>query len=147
MLACVVAGVAAAAVLALVVGGDETPPTSSVSSTTPPTSTADSPCETAGSTRTQIGGSGPYCVDGTCVDGSCILRTRRAPNTAQRPLGQLHEGDLLDISCQVRGERFVAPDGKAYDIWDRLNDGAYVLDYFTTTAGLGTFTPGIPRCR
>jgi len=89
---------------------------------------------------------GRYCVDGTCVDGTCVLLERQAPNTRQPPVGERSEGRRLPIVCQVRGQLVVDRFGASGDIWDRLDNGRYVLDYYTTTPGQGTFSEGIPRC-
>jgi hypothetical protein len=46
------------------------------------------------------------------------------------------------IVCQVRSTSVV----RGTSIWDRLSDGSYVTDYYTTTPSYNSFTPGIPHC-
>lgn len=88
----------------------------------------------------------PYCVNGTCVDGSCVLLERRSPNTKDPPVGRRREGQTIPITCQIKGERVVDQFGASSDVWNRLDNGHYVLDYYTTTPGTHGFSVGIPRC-
>jgi hypothetical protein len=46
------------------------------------------------------------------------------------------------IVCQVRSSNAV----NGSPIWDRLQGGGYVADYYTTTPAVRTFSPGLPRC-
>jgi hypothetical protein len=91
----------------------------------------------------------PYAVMGTCLDGHCGLTKRSGPGfSGYDALGTLNDGDAVNIACQKEGET-VGPSpatGNSSNIWDRLDDGSWISDLYTTTPGAGTFTAGIPRC-
>lgn len=70
------------------------------------------------------------------------VRERSGPSTTYRTRGILPPGAQIMIVCQVRSSSLVRGTG----IWDRLSDGSYVTDYYTTTPAYNTFTPGIPHC-
>lgn len=69
------------------------------------------------------------------------LKERLQPNTSQPPAGTLANGDALDIVCQATGQ---AIDGDY--VWDRLTDGFYVSDLYTTTTGRNWVSPSIAKC-
>ncbi|MEV6118263.1 hypothetical protein AB0L59_38790 [Streptomyces sp. NPDC052109] len=55
-------------------------------------------------------------------------------------------GTTVGIVCQVWSEGTV--DGLPYHVWDQLQNGSYVYDYYITTpAPDGQFTTSIPRCQ
>jgi hypothetical protein len=54
----------------------------------------------------------------------------------------LPAGARITIVCQVRSRSVIRGTG----IWDRLSNGAYITDYYTTTPAFNSFSPGIPRC-
>lgn len=70
------------------------------------------------------------------------LRTHSGPGTRYRTLGVLAPGQRIMIVCQVRSTSVV----RGTSIWDRLNDGSYVTDFYTTTPQFNRFSPGIPHC-
>lgn len=71
-----------------------------------------------------------------------VLRERSGPATWYRSAGILPAGARISVVCQVRSSSTVRGTG----IWDRLSDGSYVTDYYTTTPAFNRFSPGIPRC-
>jgi surface antigen len=71
-----------------------------------------------------------------------VIRQRSGPGTGFRTLGILPAGQRIMIVCQVRSTSMIRGTG----IWDRLNDGSYVTDYYTTTPAFNTFSPGLPHC-
>lgn len=79
-----------------------------------------------------------YRVIGT---GGAGLNERTAPSTTASFIRNLPEGTQLDISCQTQG---TTVNGSA--IWDRLADGGYISDYYTTTPVYGGYSPGIGVC-
>jgi len=81
------------------------------------------------------------------VDGTCVLYERRTPSTVMPPVGERKEGERLEIVCQIRGQPYRDRYGASTDVWDRLDNGRYVVDHYTTTPAKGTFSDGIPRCR
>ncbi|HVH64454.1 MAG TPA: hypothetical protein VM674_00340, partial [Candidatus Acidoferrum sp.] len=70
------------------------------------------------------------------------LRAHSGPGTRYRTLGVLAPGQRIMIVCQVRSTSVV----RGTSIWDRLNDGSYVTDFYTTTPQFNRFSPGIPHC-
>ena len=70
------------------------------------------------------------------------LRIRAAASVQSRSIGLLPAGSRIMVVCQVRSASAVNGDR----IWDRLQGGGYVADYYTTTPGVRTFSPGLPRC-
>jgi surface antigen len=70
------------------------------------------------------------------------VRVRAAATVQSRSLGLVPAGSRIMIVCQVRSNNAVNGDR----IWDRLQGGGYVADYYTTTPGVRTFSPGLPRC-
>jgi hypothetical protein len=89
-----------------------------------------------------------FCVDDPCESypSTCTLPEYAAPKVSP-PVGELEDGQQIKVRCQVRGEPFRGDNGVS-SIWDRLEDGHYVTDYFVNTRGSGSdkFQDGIPRC-
>lgn len=71
-----------------------------------------------------------------------FLRVRSAPTVRATTLGFLSRGARIMVVCQTRSTSVINGD----PIWDRLQGGGYVSDYYTTTPGVRTFSPGLPRC-
>lgn len=71
-----------------------------------------------------------------------VVRERSGPGTGYRSVGILPAGQRIMIVCQVRSTSIVRGTG----MWDRLGDGAYVTDYYTTTPTFNSFSPGLTRC-
>lgn len=87
-----------------------------------------------------------FCVDDPCESypSTCTLPEYAAPKVTA-PVGELEDGQQIKVRCQVRGEPFSGDNGVS-SIWDRLEDGHYVTDYFVNTRGSDKFQEGIPRC-
>ena len=71
-----------------------------------------------------------------------VVRQRSGPGTSYRTLGTLPAGQRIMIVCQVRSASVI--NGTA--IWDRLSDGSYVTDYYTTTPAFNRVSPGLSGC-
>lgn len=69
------------------------------------------------------------------------VTVRSGPSQQTLATGHLTEGAAISIACQTTGT-----DVNGSRIWDRLNTGGYVSDYYTTTPGVGNFSPGVARC-
>ena len=84
-----------------------------------------------------------YHVYGTCAAGACGLNERAAPSADSEPLGQLRDGDEVEIVCQKEGRPVTAPNGRRSKTWDKLDNGAFVSDVAVDTPPAGN---EIPAC-
>ncbi len=66
---------------------------------------------------------------------------RSGPGYSFPRIGGLEDGTPVRVACQTRGS-YVATS----NIWDRIDGGSYVSDYYVNTPGVGTLTPGIGQC-
>jgi surface antigen len=73
---------------------------------------------------------------------TAALNVRAGPGTGYGVVRVLAYGTAIGISCQTRSASLINGSG----IWDRLADGTYVTDYYTTTPAFNNFSSGIPRC-
>lgn len=64
-----------------------------------------------------------------------------APTTASAIVGSLPNGTPVNITCQTKGSSV-----NGSPIWDQLNPGQYIADWYVSTPEVGQFTPGIPQC-
>jgi surface antigen len=71
-----------------------------------------------------------------------VVRQRSGPGTGYRTLGTLPAGQRIMIVCQVRSGSVV----RGTAIWDRLSDGTYITDYYTTTPAFNRISPGLSAC-
>lgn len=71
-----------------------------------------------------------------------MVRQRSGPGTNFATVGFLADGQQIGIACQARSSSIINGTG----IWDRLSDGSYVTDYYTTTPAFNTFSPGLSHC-
>lgn len=71
-----------------------------------------------------------------------VVRQRSGPSTRSATVGILAARTRISIVCQVRSRSVI--NGTA--IWDRLSDGTYVTDYYTTTPAFNRFSPGLSGC-
>jgi surface antigen len=69
------------------------------------------------------------------------LNERSAPSTSASLVGSLPYHSTIYVTCQTSGSLVTAS-----TVWDQLNNGAYISDYWTNTPAIDTFTAGIPRC-
>jgi surface antigen len=70
------------------------------------------------------------------------LRQRFGPGTSYGTLRVLPSGSRIMIVCQVRSSSVI----RGTAVWDRLSDGSYVTDYYTTTPAFNRFSPGLSGC-
>jgi hypothetical protein len=71
-----------------------------------------------------------------------FVRQRSGPGTGFRSLGVLPPGQRITVVCQVRSTSVIHGTG----IWDRLSDGSYVTDYYTSTPAFNNYSPGLSHC-
>jgi len=69
------------------------------------------------------------------------LKERVQPNTSQHEVDTLADGTSLAIVCQATGQAV----DRDY-VWDKLSDGFYVSDLYTTTTGRNWVSSAIPKC-
>src|SRR5438128_5567278 len=70
------------------------------------------------------------------------VRQRFGPGIGYPALGVVPVGHRIVIVCQIRSGSVI--NGTA--VWDRLSDGSYVTDYYTTTPAVNRFSPGLSSC-
>jgi surface antigen len=69
------------------------------------------------------------------------VTVRSGPSQQTSATGHLPEGATITIACQTTGN-----DVNGSRIWDKLNTGGYLSDYYTNTPTIGNFSPGVARC-
>lgn len=69
------------------------------------------------------------------------LLIRTGPGMQYPAVGSLGNGDPVNIECQTRGGMVMIS-----TIWDEIQPGKFVSDYFVNTPGVGVFTPGLDQC-
>jgi uncharacterized protein YraI len=72
------------------------------------------------------------------------VTVRSGPSQQTSAIGHIPEGAAITITCQTTGT-----DVNGSQIWDILNTGGYVSDYYTDTPGVGDFSMGVccpPHC-
>ena len=69
------------------------------------------------------------------------LKERVQPNTSQPEVDTLSDGSSLTIACQATGQSI---DGDY--VWDKLSDGLYVSDLYTTTTGRNWVSAAVAKC-
>jgi uncharacterized protein YraI len=69
------------------------------------------------------------------------LNKRAGPGSSYAKSGSLSSGALGWVICQRSG-----PKVGTTSAWDKLDDGAYVSDYYLATPSKTRFSPPIPRC-
>jgi hypothetical protein len=76
------------------------------------------------------------------------INARSGPGVQYSLVGTLPDGQAIDITCQTKGTMIgTGLAGTPTDVWDKLANGSYITDYYTSTPGLaGGWTAGIPRC-
>ncbi len=73
---------------------------------------------------------------------TATVRQRTGPGTGFGVAGMVPDGSAIRVTCQTRSASVINGSG----IWDRLVDGTYVTDYYTTTPAFNDFSPGLARC-
>jgi hypothetical protein len=71
------------------------------------------------------------------------LLERTGPGTSYSYLGtRLYNGAAVQILCQYAGSLVAGTTA----IWDFVEPGVWVTDYYINTPEVGVFTPGIAHC-
>ena len=70
-----------------------------------------------------------------------ILNKRTGPGSRYAISNTMPGGALAWVSCQRRGSRVATT-----SVWDGLDDGEYVSDYYLATPGKTTYSWPLPRC-
>lgn len=80
-----------------------------------------------------------------CEGTECEVNLHSGPGYSSYPVvGHKNKGDEVDIVCQEHGE--VVSGNRKTDVWNKLNSGSWISDYFVDTPAAGTFSPPIPEC-
>jgi hypothetical protein len=69
------------------------------------------------------------------------LNERLGPSVSQPVKAKLSGGALAWVFCQTTGTKVYTT-----SVWDRLDDGYYVSDYYVATPSTTTYSRPIPRC-
>jgi uncharacterized protein YraI len=69
------------------------------------------------------------------------LNQRTGPGSRYAISGTLPGGALGWVSCQRSGSNVATT-----SVWDKLDDGTYVSDYYLATPNKTTYSPPLPRC-
>jgi uncharacterized protein YraI len=69
------------------------------------------------------------------------LNKRTGPGSSYAISGTLPGGALGWVTCQRSGSRVGTT-----SVWDRLDDGKYVSDFYLATPSKTTYSPPLPRC-
>lgn len=86
----------------------------------------------------------PYVVIGTASVGH--VNERNSPSSGSIVTTD-NEGTTLDIVCQTTGDAVAKDTSHPGDsVWDKLADGNYVSDLYTSTPGGFGFAGTLPRC-
>ncbi|MPZ00241.1 MAG: DUF1906 domain-containing protein [Actinophytocola sp.] len=95
------------------------------------------------STRSQTGYSWPIpkCLLPYQVTAQRFVTKRAGPGTGYRAVGTLPAGALARVHCQRAGQRVGST-----RVWNKLNDGTWVTDYYVATPNTDGFSWPIPRC-
>ena len=70
-----------------------------------------------------------------------ILNKRTGPGASYAISGTLSGGALGWVTCQRSGSTVGTT-----SVWDKLDDGTYVTDFYLATPGKTSYSPPIPRC-
>jgi len=69
------------------------------------------------------------------------LNERTEPTSSSPSMGTLDNGTAINIECQAGGESV-----NGDPVWDKLDNGDYVSDIYTTTTGGNGYSSAIARC-
>jgi surface antigen len=74
--------------------------------------------------------------------GGAGVNVRSAPSTSASIIGHYADGTSIDVVCQTNGTDV---NGVTW-VWDKLSNGGYVSDYYTTTPTVDNFSINLPNC-
>ncbi len=83
----------------------------------------------------------PRCRYPYQVTSSTPLNKRSGPGSSYAARGSLQAGALAWTYCQRAGSKVGTT-----SVWDRLDDGTYVSDYYVATPSNTTYSRPVPRC-
>ncbi len=89
----------------------------------------------------------PYYVVGLRENHEHELHLRSGPGYSEfAETGERFDGEEVDVVCQEIGEPYVSPRDEETEVWDRLTDGSWAIDYYIDTPNRGRFSPPLKRC-
>lgn len=83
----------------------------------------------------------PRCGHGYQVDTSGSVNLRTGPGTNYAVAGSIPNGGLATLTCQATG---TLTNGTR--VWNRLDSGRWVADFFVANPSNATFSGPPPRC-
>jgi hypothetical protein len=87
-----------------------------------------------------------HLVTGTCAASTCALAAWSGPGTKFEHVGSVADGEQVGVVCQTVGETITGSNGVSSHIWDELDDGTYVSDFYLNTPNVDAPSPPIPSC-
>lgn len=75
------------------------------------------------------------------VTARTALNMRSGPSTAYAATGTLASGAGIDVLCQSLGQQIGTT-----RVWNRLTNGSWVSDHYTSTPSKTSFSAPLPRC-
>jgi uncharacterized protein YraI len=75
------------------------------------------------------------------VSGATSLNARSGPGSSYPVTNTYGSGATLPVVCQGLGQQI-----ETTSVWNRLTNGAWVSDFYTSTPSNTGFTSGLPRC-
>ena len=91
--------------------------------------------------RTTFSGPLPRCTYGYQVSVSGSVNLRTGPGTQYSLAGSIADGGLAAVTCQKSGSLVAGT-----RIWDRLDNGKWVSDYYVTNPSNTSYSGPVQRC-
>jgi len=83
----------------------------------------------------------PRCAYAFQVTTGATLNKRTGPGSSYAISGTLSSGALGWVTCQRSGSKVGTT-----SVWDKLDDGSYVSDFYLAAPSKTTYSPPMPRC-
>jgi hypothetical protein len=132
---------------------------SATSTATVPTSTASTVATTASPTITTTPTSAPVASSpptrptvrarvvhtcGASGHGDCFLSLRTQPTSTAPEAGRVYEGAVVEVVCQVHGQRVSGSAAGTGDVWAKTSFGTYVANIYLEGEGIDPTSVTIP---